>query len=83
MGDFLKDNLVMVIGSIVAGLLLLSGSFYASTAGVGIDHPPPEKTLEKRASVHHGGHFFIFYTGGATRGVGGRSSVGGGFRGGK
>lgn len=70
----------LIIGLIITSLVLLGGATAASAYGMGVDKPKAES--ERGQSVRHGGHFFIFYSGGGfgqgARGVGGRSSMGGG-----
>lgn len=79
MSDFFAQNKGFVIGMIALGLFLVGGSYAASAHGMGVDRPPAEE--QRGQSVRHGGHFFIFYTGGfgrGARGVNGRGVRGGG-----
>ena len=80
MSELMSEHKGLVIGLVVLGMLLLGGATAASASGIGADTPPAEK--KRGHSVYHGGHFYIFYTGGGfgrgARGVGGRGVRGGG-----
>ena len=53
MGELLRENRGLAIAMIVGGLLLVSGSVWASTAGLGVDQAPPEE--QRRESVRYRG----------------------------